>query len=93
MNKPSKNSIKCDLNIMRFLQAKLYFYNSLYLYREEADVDEFLISGDHDHYISSETIVLPNESVAYEAVIDEPKPKKRKYTHEHFNDLLTQKRD
>lgn len=47
--------------------------------REEADVDEFLISGDHDHYISSETIVLPNEAVAYEETSCEPpRGKKRK---------------
>lgn len=47
--------------------------------REEADVDEFLISGDHDHYISSETIVLPNEAVAYEETSCEPpRAKKRK---------------
>lgn len=46
--------------------------------REEA---EFLISGDHDHYISSaETIVLQNEeSVAYEEAIEEPRAKKRKW--------------
>lgn len=46
-------------------------------YREEA---EFLISGDHDHYISSaETIVLQNEAVAYEEAIEEPRVKKRKW--------------
>lgn len=48
--------------------------------REEAEVDEFLISGDHDHYISSETIVLPSEAVAYEETICEPKAKKREYS-------------
>lgn len=47
-------------------------------YREEADVDEFLISGDHDHYISPETIVLPNDAVAYEETSCEPPRKKRK---------------
>lgn len=45
--------------------------------REDGDVDEFLISGDHDHYISSETIVLPNEAVAYEEPTCGPKAKKR----------------
>ncbi|XP_031627596.1 uncharacterized protein LOC116343581 [Contarinia nasturtii] len=47
---------------------------------EEADVEEYLtISGDHDHYISSETIVLQNESVAYEEETTcEPVTKKQK---------------
>lgn len=37
------------------------------------------MSGDHDHYISSETIVVPNEAVAYEETSCEPpKAKKRK---------------
>lgn len=47
--------------------------------REETDVEEFLISGDHDHYISSETIVLPDEAVAYEEAICEPRAKKRMF--------------
>lgn len=54
----------------------LFKWNFFLNYREEA---EFLISGDHDHYISSaETIVLQNEAVAYEEAIEEPRPKKRK---------------
>lgn len=52
--------------------------NNNAIYREETEVDEFLISGDHDHYITSETIVLPNDAVAYEEISEEPKAKKRK---------------
>lgn len=48
------------------------------VYREEADVDEFFITGDHDHYTSSQTIVLQSEAVAYEEPISEPRAKKRK---------------
>lgn len=48
-------------------------------FREEADTDEYLISGDHDHYISTETIVLPNEAVVYEEAPCEPRAKKRKF--------------
>lgn len=48
-------------------------------YREVADVDEFFITGDHDHYISSETIVLPTEIVKYEEIPCEPKPKRREF--------------
>lgn len=39
-----------------------------------------MISGDHDHYISSEAIVLPNDAVAYEEAICEPRPKRRKFS-------------
>lgn len=42
-------------------------------------MDEYLISGDHDHYISTETIVLPNETVTYEEAPCEPKPKRCKF--------------
>lgn len=64
-------------SIAIFILIPILMFNVRF-YREEGDVDEFLISGDHDHYISSETIVLPNEAVAYEESTCEPKAKKRK---------------
>lgn len=71
-------------NIIHF---PVFKFNGNICCREEADVDEFLISGDHDHYISSETIVLPNEAIAYEEPECEPKAKRRKTNHwESLND-------
>lgn len=66
--------------------------NDFLFCREEADVEEYLtISGDHDHYISSETIVLQNESVAYEEETTcQPANKKRKFftKYQHYKQFI-----
>lgn len=65
-----------NLDGNNILEFSCNFYSGFY--REEADVDEYFISGDHDHYISTETISLPTDNVSYEEVSCEPKIKKRK---------------